>query len=154
MYGRRTANGEAIDPEQFNRSRRGEAIPAGTPLADPAPPRRDRAQARPHAARVTDPPHAHGHRLFSAPGQSSKEGLNALLYLPRPLMVGTLPSHCPYSNFANNLFASACDSVAPPSPSGTRHLRSSSWPSVNSPSSNPSIADRSRLSYPGFSHQL
>ena len=25
------ANGEAIDPEQFNRSRRGEAIPAGTP---------------------------------------------------------------------------------------------------------------------------
>src|SRR6516225_4747963 len=43
-------------------------------------------QARPHAARATDPPHARRHRLFGAPGQSSKEGLNTLLNLPRPLM--------------------------------------------------------------------
>jgi class 3 adenylate cyclase len=32
------ANGEAIDPEQFNRSRRGEAIPAGTPSQGSAAP--------------------------------------------------------------------------------------------------------------------
>src|SRR5262249_16484822 len=37
------------------------------------------------------------------------------------------------------LFASSCDSRRPTISFGTRHLRSSSWPSVNSPSSNPSI---------------
>jgi hypothetical protein len=40
--------------------------------ADPAPPGRDRAQARPHAGRTADP---RRHRLFGAPRQSSKEGL-------------------------------------------------------------------------------
>jgi len=42
-------------------------------LADPAPPGRNRAQARPHSGRAAD---AHGHRLFGAPGQSPKKGLN------------------------------------------------------------------------------
>src|SRR5262249_24336672 len=47
------------------------------PLADRAPPRRDRAKARPRAARARDPQHARGHRLFGAPRQSSKEGMKA-----------------------------------------------------------------------------
>jgi hypothetical protein len=38
--------------------------------------------------------------------------------------------HCPYSNLANNLFASACDNLRPIIAFGTRILRSSSWPSV------------------------
>src|SRR5262245_18322763 len=62
-YRRSAANGD---------SRRGEVIPAGTPLADPAPPERDRTQDRPHSPRTTD---AHHHRLFGAPRQSPKEGL-------------------------------------------------------------------------------
>jgi DNA-binding response OmpR family regulator len=37
------ANGEAIDPEQFNRSRRGEAIPAGTPGQGSAAPLRQKS---------------------------------------------------------------------------------------------------------------
>src|SRR5262249_39916522 len=41
------------------------------PLADPAPPGRDRAQARRRAARAAD---ARRPRLFSASGQSPKEG--------------------------------------------------------------------------------
>ena len=40
----------------------------------------------------------------------------------------------PYSSLANNLFASSCDNRRPIISFGTRHLRSSSWPSVNSPS--------------------
>src|SRR5262249_61506586 len=36
----------------------------------------------------------------------------------------------PYSNLAHNLFASACDRRRPTTPFATRHLRSSSWPSV------------------------
>src|SRR5262249_43746698 len=55
------------------------------PFPDPGPPGRGREQARPHAARAT---HARRHRLFGAPGRSSKEGLNALLNLPRPSMAG------------------------------------------------------------------
>jgi hypothetical protein len=43
----------------------------------------------------------------------------------------------PRSNLANNLFASSCDSLRLIIVFGTYHLRSSSWPSVNSPSSNP-----------------
>src|SRR5262249_21384171 len=42
---------------------------------DPAPSGGDRAQARPHARRATDPQHPRRHRLFGAPGQSPKEGL-------------------------------------------------------------------------------
>ena len=37
------ANGEAIDPEQFNRSRRGEAIPASTPGQGSAAPLRPKS---------------------------------------------------------------------------------------------------------------
>jgi hypothetical protein len=44
----------------------------------------------------------------------------------------------PHPRLANNLFASSCDNLRPIIAFGTRHLRSSSWPSVNSPSSNPS----------------
>src|SRR5262249_61081088 len=53
------------------------------PLANPAPSGRDRAQARPHARRVTDPQHARRHRLFGAPWQSSEEGLKEGIS-PRP----------------------------------------------------------------------
>src|SRR5262249_4500614 len=72
MYGRRAANGEAIDPEQFKpvQTRRGH--PGRHALADPAPPGRDRTQERPHSRRTTD---AHRHRLLGAPRQSPKEGL-------------------------------------------------------------------------------
>ena len=45
------------------------------PLPDPAPFGRGREQAQPDAARATGPQHAYGHRLFSASGQSSNEGL-------------------------------------------------------------------------------
>jgi hypothetical protein len=38
-----------------------------------------------------------------------------------------------YSNFANNLFASSCDNLRPIIAFGICHMRSSSWPSVNSP---------------------
>src|SRR5262249_22433808 len=49
------------------------APPAGHSLfGDARPPRRDRAKARPHSGRATD---LHGHRLFGASWQSSKEGL-------------------------------------------------------------------------------
>src|SRR5262249_14225251 len=44
-----------------------QSLPDLTPLG------RDRAQARPHTGRATDP---HGHRLFGTSWQSSKEGLN------------------------------------------------------------------------------
>ena len=66
---------------QFVGSRRervrqiGNAVPRRQqqPLADLAPPGRDREQDRPRAGRATDP---RRHRLFGAPRQSSKEGLN------------------------------------------------------------------------------
>src|SRR4029453_11881247 len=44
-------------------------------FADPAPPGRNRTQARLDAGRVAGPD---GHRLFGTPGQSSKEGLRPL----------------------------------------------------------------------------
>jgi len=44
------------------------------------------------------------------------------------------------ANFANNLFACSCDSCRPIISFGTFHLPSSSWPSVNSPSSNSAMA--------------
>src|SRR5215467_14304863 len=47
------------------------------------------------------------------------------------------------ASLANNLFASSCDSRRPIISFATFHLRSSSWPSVKSPSSNPAIAARS-----------
>jgi hypothetical protein len=48
------------------------------------------------------------------------------------------------SNLANNLFASSCDNRRPIIAFGTCHLRSSSWPSVNVPSSDPARAARRR----------
>jgi endonuclease YncB( thermonuclease family) len=39
----------------------------------------------------------------------------------------------PHSSFANNLFASSCDNRRPTISFGTRHLRSSSWPSPLDP---------------------
>src|SRR5262249_52567704 len=49
-------------------------------------------------------------------------------------MMALLPRSS-YSNLANNLFASSCDSRRPIISFATFHLRSSSWPSVNVPSS-------------------
>ena len=58
------------------------------PLADAPPSGRDRAQARPHDGRATDSQHPRRHRLFGAPGQSSKEGLKVEGASPRLLAPG------------------------------------------------------------------
>src|SRR5262245_34039006 len=46
-----------------------------------------------------------------------------------------------HSNLANNLLASSCDSRRPIICFATFHLRSSSWPSVNSPSAKLVLSD-------------
>jgi hypothetical protein len=65
-------------------------------------------------------------------------------YAPSISVSGLLEMKSFASHLANNLFASSCDNLRPIISFGTCHLRSSSWPSVNVPSSNPARAARIR----------
>src|SRR5215470_15940065 len=82
-----------------------------------------RLSSRAHAHPVGDATLA---RSLAAPRQPSGQRFDGVL-LPGA-------AHRPHSTFANNLFASFCDSRRPIISFGTFRLRSSSWPAVKSPS--------------------